>query len=147
MKDETLKIPGGCHCGGIRYHLAWPSSTERVPARACSCSYCTRFAARWTSNPDATLSVVFRKRNQAARYRFGSNTADFIFCRDCGVLCVAISHIDGHDYAVVNVNTFTTPGAITFANSESDFSAENTPDRMARRKQRWIKTVDCQFHD
>ena len=145
MNAETIAITGGCHCGGIQYRLSWPVSAQQIPARSCSCSYCTRFAATWTSHPEARLNVMFGTRDQEVRYRFGTQTADFIFCRGCGLLCLAISRIDEHDYAVVNINTFSPQDIIPLDHSKSDFSGEQTTDRLTRRKRRWISTVYCQF--
>jgi hypothetical protein len=146
MASETVNIAGGCHCGEIRYQLEWPVQAQPIPARACGCSYCTRFSATWTSHPDASIDVTFDTANSASRYKFGTSTADFIHCANCGVLCLAISHIDGHDYAVVNINTLTFPAGIPLDGSESDFSGEETPDRLARRKQRWIGVVNSHIH-
>ncbi len=74
-----------------------------------------------------------------SRYRFGTKTADFLFCSFCGVSIAAISRIGGKDYAVVNVNTFSEP--VTLAQSRSDFDGESADDRLARRAQRWIAQV------
>jgi len=145
MTSETVNISGGCHCGDIRYQLEWPVQSQQIPARACGCSYCTRFSATWTSHPEASIDVTFQTPDMATRYRFGTSTADFIHCVNCGVLCLAISPIDGHDYAVVNINTLSLPKGFVFDRSHSDFSGEETPDRLARRKQRWIGTVKYQI--
>jgi hypothetical protein len=145
MNSGPITITGSCHCGGISYRLLWPADANTVPARACSCSYCTRYAARWTSHPEAVLKVTLKTQETANRYRFGTATADFIFCKDCGVLCLGISRIEGRDYAVVNINTLTNPQEIVFDHSQSDFSAEDTGERLDRRAKRWIGTVDCQM--
>ena len=145
MASETVNIAGGCHCGEIRYQLKWPLQVQQVPARACGCSYCTRFAAIWTSHPDAGIDLTFETANTATRYRFGTATADFIHCANCGILCLAISPVDGHDYAIVNINTLSLPKGYAFDHSCPDFSAEETLDRLARRKHRWIGAVKRQI--
>lgn len=76
------------------------------------------------------------------RYTFGTRTADFLVCRACGVAPVAVSRIDGREYAVVNVNTFEDSDAALLDRSSSDFEGEATEDRLARRQSRWIAEVE-----
>ena len=83
-----------------------------------------------------------RDAEQLERYNFGTRTADFLVCRTCGVPTVAISRIDDHDYAVVNINTFEAIDPALLDRSSSDFEGEATEDRLARRKSRWIADVE-----
>ena len=79
----------------------------------------------------------------AKAYRFGTGTADFLFCRRCGISPVVVSEIAGELFAVVNVNTFeqdaSGPYSLTFSNS--CFDGESTDSRLERRKARWIGNV------
>ncbi len=143
--SERLLIEGGCHCGAIRYELHWPQGAGegRVPARRCTCAFCTRIDGVWTSHPDARLQITEDPAMPATRYRFGTGTADFLFCSRCGITPMAICRLEGRDYAVVNVNTFETAaeGRFRFDASDSDFEGEAVDDRLARRKARWIGRV------
>ena len=136
-----MEIRGGCHCGNVDFTLAWPDSMERIPARACGCTFCRKHGASWTSHPDAGLRVTVRDADRMERYNFGTRTADFLVCRACGVPPVAVSRIDGRDHAVVNVNTFEDFDA-ALDRSSSDFEGEATEDRLARRQSRWIAEVE-----
>lgn len=124
-----------CHCGDLRGSLSWPDGVDLV-GRACGCGYCTRFAAIWTSHPDASLRLSGSPR----RYRFGTQTADFLFCRHCGGLIAAHSRIDGHDYAVVNLR-LAEVDLEALSVSGTDFEGEATPARLQRRAERWIRHV------
>lgn len=135
-----MDIRGGCHCGNVTFSLAFPA--ERIPARACGCTFCRKHGASWTSNVDARLRITVRDAKQLERYNFGTRTADFLVCRTCGVPTVAISRIDDRDYAVVNVNAFEAIDPALFDRSSSDFDGEATVDRLARRKSRWIADVE-----
>ena len=134
-------IEGGCHCGNIRLSLEWPADAPRIPARACSCTFCRKHGASWTSNPEARLRVIVQDPAQVERYNFGTRTADFHVCKRCGVPALVTSRIDGRDYAVVNSNTFEGVDPAMFDRSTSDFDGEATEDLLARRKSRWIASV------
>ncbi|MDX1554749.1 MAG: GFA family protein, partial [Xanthomonadales bacterium] len=133
-------------CKAIRYRLQWPQARgeARVPARQCSCSFCQRIDGVWTSHPEARLEIYESTRRPATRYRFGTETADFLFCSECGITPLVICQLDGRDHAVVNVNTFDPaeePG-FEFEASTSDFDGESVDERLARRQARWIGNVE-----
>ena len=46
-----MLIEGRCHCGNIRFALDWQPDPETIPARACTCTFCTRHGGVWTSYP------------------------------------------------------------------------------------------------
>ncbi len=79
---NMAEISGGCHCGAVRFkaRLADPP----VPALDCNCSICrmTGFVHIIVPNEDFTLE---RGGEQLRSYRFGSGTAEHIFCATCGV--------------------------------------------------------------
>lgn len=142
-----LVIAGGCHCGALGYELSWPERAgERghvqIPARRCSCAFCTRIDGVWTSHPEARLTIWETPGVPASRYRFATATADFMFCSRCGIMPLVTCEIDGRIHAVVNVNTFDDDAegfALDF--SDSCFDGESVDDRLGRRKARWIGRV------
>src|SRR5690606_23995261 len=101
-----MLIHGQCHCGNIAFTLDWTPDPASIPARACGCSFCVKHGGVWTSNPDGVLKVVVKDAAQVSRYAFATRTAEFHVCARCGVVPVVSSRIDGHLYAVVNVNAF-----------------------------------------
>ncbi|GJM08717.1 MAG: hypothetical protein DHS20C11_09930 [Lysobacteraceae bacterium] len=74
------------------------------------------------------------------RYRFGTDTADFLLCSTCGVSLVALSHIEGGDYAVVNINCLKPP-VPTEPPQDNDLDGEQLLSRLQRRAARWIANV------
>lgn len=141
MKGRRISLSGGCHCGGLRYVLEWPAAATVIPARKCACRYCTRFNGTWTSHPDAVLRLERAPSAPPGRYRFGTGTADFLFCSVCGVVVAALSKAPKGMVAVVNVNTLASVAGLGLDRSESDFDGETTEDRLARRARRWIGQV------
>jgi len=135
------KIQGSCHCGNMRFELAWPGEAAVIPARRCGCTFCQKHGGVWTSNPAGALTVRIARPAQVSRYEFGTATAEFLVCSRCGAVPLVTSQIDGRLFAVVNVNTFdgVEPARITIA--PATFDGEEVGDRLARRKRNWIADV------
>jgi hypothetical protein len=96
----------------------WSCDEAYIPVRKYACDFCTDHSARWTSDNNGSL-----------------------VCRQCGVVPVAISRIDGSDDAVVNTNTFNRKDDLMREPSPTDFDGELLGDRLARRKKHWIADV------
>ena len=137
-----MLIRGKCHCANISFTLDWQPEPSEIPARACTCSFCTKHGGVWTSCPNGSLKVNVEP-SLVSKYSFGTKTADFLVCSECGIAPLVTSLIDGRLYAVVSVNAFEgvaasllkTPAATTF-------DAESEADRLARRKRNWIGNVE-----
>ena len=136
-----MLISGRCHCGNIAFTLDWKTDPTEIPARACTCTFCTRHGGVWTSCPAGSLEVTVRHPSQVSRYTFGTGTADFHICTQCGVVPVVTSRIDGDLYAVVNVNTFENVDAALLRRSTATLDDETGDERLDRRKRNWIGHV------
>lgn len=136
-----MKITGACHCQRIRVELTWPATAGPMPAKRCGCSYCMRFDGTWTSHPEAELVLQVAGDAREQRYRFGTGTADFLFCGHCGVVLAALDDNAGNTRAVVNINTLDLSQEISFSNSDSDFEGESLQARLDRRAANWISSV------
>lgn len=77
-----MKIGGGCHCGAVRFEAE--ISDPPAAALECNCSVCrmTGFIHVMVSHRDFEL---LSGRDSLASYRFGTGTAEHLFCRRCGV--------------------------------------------------------------
>ena len=119
----------------------WPSDEEKLPVRACSCSFCVKHGAVYTSHPEGSLDVTFADPARVSRYRFGYESADFMVCAGCGVIVFVLCTINDNDYAVVNVNTFETLGPNDMERVVTDFDGEDSTERLARRQRNWTANV------
>lgn len=109
-----LELPGGCHCGAIRF-------TVRCKAREaidCDCSICTKkgflhliVPLADVTFPDGDLDAMVED-GRLAEYRFGTRTARHTFCARCGVhpFYVPRSHPDGLDVNVRALDEVTAEG-------------------------------------
>jgi hypothetical protein len=128
--------PGACHCGNVEVRLESNKTARELGLRTDTCSFCNKHRALYTSDPEGALHIVARRADLVTRYRFGTKTADFLFCKTCGVFVAA--YMPEAALAVVNVNVLDARGA--FFESElkvADLDKETLEQRLARRKVRW----------
>lgn len=137
-----MLISGRCHCGNIAFALNWKPEPSEIPARACTCSFCTKHDGVWTSCPTGSLKVTIKDRARVSRYSFGTETADFHVCTACGVVPVVTSRIDGRLYAVVSINAFENVEPSLLRRASATFDAENEEARLSRRQRNWIANVE-----
>ena len=142
-----MLIHGKCHCGNIAFSLAWEPDPARIPARACTCSFCTRHGGVWTSYPGGALKVAVKDPSLVSRYAFGSETAEFHICSICGIVPLVTSDIDDRLYAVVSVNAFEGIDPSLLDRSPASFDGEEEGSRLARRKRNWIADVEFINHE
>jgi hypothetical protein len=137
-----MLIAGRCHCGNLSFTLHWTPEPTEIPARACDCTFCTKHGGVWTSCPTGSLKVIVRDAARVSKYSFGTLTAEFHVCIDCGVVPVVTSRIDGRLYAVVNVNSFEGIDRSLLKRASATFDGESEQTRLARRKVNWIGDVE-----
>lgn len=138
--DKT--ISGGCHCGQIRYSFTTQVSCHNLAYRMCSCGYCRRQGAVYTSDPDGRLDI--QCMGPVSVYQFAGKDVEFVSCPVCGVLTYVLYRENDRNYAVLNANTFDTIPAdrtVTVKN----FTDESREAAGRRRKQNWIGHVN--LHD
>lgn len=128
---------GGCHCGAVGFEYR----TERPPAewsvRACQCSFCRKHGACYTSDPAGSVRFAHEDATAVASYRFGQETADFIFCGRCGGYLGAVTEEAGQALMVVNLRALDpAPESLPLAQPMS-YEGETRGDRDSRRASRW----------
>ena len=99
-----MLIAGNCHCGNITFALTWEPDPSEIPARACTCSFCTKHGGVWTTTPTGSLKVTVGNSSLVSRYAFGTETAQFHICSQCGVVPVVTSRIEDRLYAQSSVS-------------------------------------------
>jgi len=137
-----MLISGSCHCGNISFTLNWKPEPAEIPARACTCSFCTKHGGVWTSCPAGSLKVGIKEPSLVSKYSFGTKTAQFHICSTCGVVPLVTSRIDGRLYAVVSVNAFEGVESSLLRRASATFDEETESTRLARRKRNWIADVE-----
>ncbi|MBV8908405.1 MAG: GFA family protein [Sphingomonas sp.] len=77
-----MKIHGGCHCGAVRFDAE--VGEPPVAALDCNCSICRMTGFLHMMVPHDRFELL-SGRDDLASYRFGTGTAEHLFCRHCGV--------------------------------------------------------------
>ena len=73
---------GGCHCRAVRFEAEVPEPP--VPAIVCNCSVCRMTGFMHLVVPHDRFELV-TDRESLTSYRFGTGSAEHLFCRRCGV--------------------------------------------------------------
>jgi hypothetical protein len=140
----ALTLHGSCHCQ--RLQLALHGSLEPAAAspRACDCSYCRAHAAAWLSDPGGELVVSTAGADAPGRYRQGSESAEFLFCRHCGVLVAVVFATDEGMRGAVNVRCLARVGE--FAQAQSASPPQLAPEQRRERWRRlWMPVrIECE---
>jgi hypothetical protein len=76
-----MKIEGGCHCKAVRFEAQVPA---RVEVLDCNCSICMKTGFRHLIVPHPDFRLL-SGGEALVSYRFGTGTAEHLFCRTCGV--------------------------------------------------------------
>jgi hypothetical protein len=98
----VFEVKGGCHCGNIVMHMELPRAAGTYRPRACDCDFCRKHGAAYVSDPHGAVRILIKDEHGSGRYRQGSELADFLHCRNCGVLVAALYENAGRLYAAVN---------------------------------------------
>jgi len=136
-----MLISGQCQCGNVSFNLEWLPDPTRIPAWACSCSFCQAHKGVWTSSPSAKLKVQINDAQQLTRHTFGTKTAEFLICKQCEDTPLVTSEIDGRLYAVVNVHALQDISPTLLKHFQSNFDGESVEQRTERRRRNWIANV------
>lgn len=136
MERANQELLGSCHCNHITYTLSWPDDGP-LPLRKCNCTFCIKHSPTYFGSSKASLRLRLQDLHAMTKYEFGSHTASFYFCANCGTFLLAISMIDRHKYAVMNANTLNDHVASSI--TQMDYEGEDIDARLSRRKATWIR--------
>lgn len=75
-------LPGGCHCGAVRFEAALTDGFATI--RRCTCSFCRRRGAIAVSAKMGGVTVT-QGADTLSSYRFNTGTAEHFFCSVCGI--------------------------------------------------------------
>ena len=78
---DKVTLSGGCHCRAVRFEARVPREAEVLD---CNCSICAMTGFRHLIVPHADFRLLSGE-GALTHYRFGTGTADHLFCSVCGV--------------------------------------------------------------
>lgn len=128
---------GGCHCGLIQLTYRTALAPEQWPLRYDACSFCGKHGVAATSDPAGEVVLEFRDSMRIQRYRFGTRSADFLICGDCGVFVAAVTETPAGPRAVINARALADV-ALDFSRvTIASLEGESLETRQARRARNW----------
>jgi hypothetical protein len=113
------KAGGGCYCGNIRLSVTLSRDPSAYNPRACDCDFCQKHGAAYVSDPQGELRIQINDAAQVSRFRQGSNTAEMLLCRSCGVLVGALYREADRLFGTLNVQALDCRAAFGAAHSVS----------------------------
>jgi len=134
------QLAGRCHCGAIRVILDTPHTAAELPLRACSCDFCRRQNAQYTSDPRGHAHFEAAP-GAVTRYRFGQESSDFLVCAECGTFVGAVTESERGLLGVINVRGVDLPGFEGRTPEPMTYDDEDPAERLARRAGRWTPAV------
>ena len=77
-----IEAKGGCHCGAVRFTATLPDPP--VSALDCNCSICRMTGLVHIMVPHQNF-ILDDGAQSLTSYRFGTRSAEHLFCAQCGV--------------------------------------------------------------
>jgi hypothetical protein len=121
--------------------LTVPAAELRI--RSCACSFCRSHGTRTVSDP-AGQADIWADWSIVAKYRFGSRTADYLLCRQCGVYIGAVCETPTGRRAVINTRCLDDRATFVQQAVHPNYDGETVEARLARRALNWTPAI---LHD
>ena len=128
---------GGCHCGNLQIEFTSKKPPQELEVRECQCAFCRKHGTRAVADAEGFLLVKARDGGRLGRYRFGLRTADYLFCRDCGVYVAAVTRDDPAPRGIAIVNALDDRAAFSRTPVPSVYDHETESERRHRRLTLW----------
>ena len=125
-------LTGSCRCQRLQLTLQGALEPAANSPRACDCSFCQAHGAAWLSDPEGELVVAASDADGLGRYRQGSESAEFLLCRHCGVLVAVVFAGEDGMRGAVNVRCLADAGE--FAPVQAVSPQQLPPEE---RRERW----------
>jgi hypothetical protein len=137
-------VKGGCRCGNISYVAEFPKELHAYTPRACDCEFCKSHGAAYASGKDGMLALKIKNENEVDKYRQGSRIADFLICKNCGVLIGVYYEEGGRVYGAINIRSSEEYGL--FGDSKEMHLTElDDEERIKRWKENWFSGVVIEY--
>jgi hypothetical protein len=133
-------LAGHCHCGAVRVLLDASRPTDELPLAACGCGFCRRHGALHTSDPAGHLHIEAAP-GAVMRYRFGTRTAEFLMCAECGCYVAATMETEDGLLAVLNIRGVDLPGFEGRSPKTMSFDDQSADARVSWRRSRWTPAI------
>lgn len=136
-----MEYQGGCHCRNLHVRIRLTKSPDELRIRSCACSFCRSHGTRTVSDPQGAAHISAIDWSLVEKYRFGSRTADYLLCRQCGVYIGAVCETSAGRRSVVNTLCLSDRTAFVRNSVQPDYDGEAVEARLIRRAMNWMPTT------
>jgi|SRR5882724_919986 len=134
------RTSAACHCDNISVELTLADQPGSYRPRACDCDFCRKHGAAYVSDPTGSVLIGIRDPNGVVKYRQGSRSADFLLCRNCGVLVAVLYQENDRLYATINASAV--DASTCFAEEQSVSPKRmSAPEKAERWRDLWFADV------
>lgn len=131
------ELSGACHCGNIQIEMKLSEVSSSYQPRACDCDFCLKQNISYISDPKGDLSFLVKAKH-LGKYRQGSETAEFLFCKNCSFVVGVVYEESGKSFGAVNSQVMKATFGEKVSASPKKLSA---PEKTTRWKQVWFSNV------
>jgi hypothetical protein len=133
---------GGCHCGALQFTFASGLRPLQWLPVSCPCAFCRAHGVVMVGDPAGRLEFNYVHPEYLRRYRFGLRTADYLICRECGVLVGAVMIAGSGPRAAFNVHALRQePRTLRKDPATLRYRTESAEDRRRRQSATWTPVV------
>jgi hypothetical protein len=126
-----------CHCRNVEVRFETHKPATEIQPHSCQCTFCTRHRSRTVADRQGRATIRVRDETQLSRYQWGTRSAEFLVCRNCGGYAGAVMTSGARKYMVVNVNLVDDPSQFTQPAVPVNYDAETPEERRKRREAVW----------
>ena len=97
MRNKQI---GSCFCKNISFVMELTQPLNQYNPRECNCDFCQKHGSAAISDKDGTLDIKIKDLQLLSKFWQGSNLAEFLICKICGVF-VAVCYANSlKDYKI-----------------------------------------------
>lgn len=138
------KVLGGCHCRNIAFEAEMTKEPSAYNPRSCDCKLCASHGASYASDSRGTLKIRIKNNDEVSKYRQGSKIADFLICKNCGVMTNVIYEEEGVLFGSINVRATVNYGSFG-EGLHAHLSQLSDEERIKRWKNIWFSNVKLEY--
>lgn len=132
---------GGCFCSIIEFEMILPNSIQSYRPRECSCAFCQKHGAGYLSDNKGKLIINIKDANNLNMFRQGSELAEFLICKVCGILVAVCYNENNTTYATVNYRVLNNKGLLESSIKVSPEKLSSN-EKIIRWKELWFNNVE-----
>lgn len=127
-------LKGHCACNAVQVSIELTKAVETYTARQCDCDFCVARDVCYLSDPQGVVHLSSSAEFKI--YKQGSNTANFLCCRNCDTLIAVYADFATTTLGALNVSVL--PDSDIFTRQSVSPKKRQLADKVARWQKAWM---------